>query len=99
MSSVIANEPGTPEATDIDAGSIGTAISAISLRQSSNLPTLNIDGVRAATTWSDIVSESTASVGENTIEGFSTYPNPVNNGRLTVTTSNSNEKKLQFIVF
>ena len=94
LSSVIANEPGTPEATDIDAGSIGTAISAISLRQSSNLPTLNIDGVRAATTWSDIVSESTASVGENTIEGFSTYPNPVNNGRLTVTTSNSNEKEV-----
>lgn len=37
---------------------------------------------------------ATASVGENTIIGFSSYPNPVNNGRLTVRTSNSNEKEV-----
>ena len=36
----------------------------------------------------------TLSIKKNTIEGFTAYPNPVNNGRLTVTTSNSNEKEV-----
>ena len=37
---------------------------------------------------------NTASVGENTIDGFTAYPNPVNYGRLTVKTSNSNKKEV-----
>lgn len=37
---------------------------------------------------------ATASLGKNTIEGFSTYPNPVNNGRLTIKSSNSDEKEI-----
>tara|TARA_R110002124_G_scaffold71661_1_gene191852 strand:+ start:7870 stop:9951 length:2082 start_codon:yes stop_codon:yes gene_type:complete len=37
---------------------------------------------------------NTASVGENTIEGFAAYPNPVNNGMLTIRSSNSGEKNI-----
>jgi hypothetical protein len=37
---------------------------------------------------------NTASIGDNIIEGFTAYPNPVQNGRLTVTTSNSKEKEV-----
>ncbi|MDG1039384.1 MAG: T9SS type A sorting domain-containing protein [Polaribacter sp.] len=94
LSSVVANEPGTPEATDTDAGSIGVPISAVSFRQSSNIPTVNIDGVRVATTWNDIMTESTASLEKNALPGFSSYPNPVNNGSLTVITSGSKEKEV-----
>lgn len=92
LTSGVSTEPGTAEATNT--GNSGTAISSVAFRQSSNVPTANIDGVRVATTWSDIMSEATASIGENSIEGFSSYPNPVNYGRLTVKTSNSNKKEV-----
>lgn len=36
----------------------------------------------------------TAGVGEKTIQGFASYPNPVNNGLLTIRSSNSNEKNI-----
>lgn len=36
----------------------------------------------------------TASVNERTIDGFTTYPNPVTNGYLNIKTSNSDEKEI-----
>ncbi len=92
LTSGVSTEPGTPEATNT--GNSGTGILSVAFRQSSNVPTANIDGVRVATTWNDIMTEATASIGKNSIQGFSSYPNPVNNGMLTVSTSNSNEKEV-----
>jgi len=50
----------------------------------------------AVTYWDDIsfVNNTTASVKENQINGFKTYPNPVSNGRFTITSSNSDEKEI-----
>jgi hypothetical protein len=92
LTSVVSTEPGSAETTNT--GVSGTGIKSVALRQSSGIPTVTIDGVRVATNWSDIVSEATASINEKTIKGFSSYPNPVNKGRLTVMTSNSNEKEV-----
>ncbi|MFY0603960.1 MAG: T9SS type A sorting domain-containing protein [Flavobacteriaceae bacterium] len=36
-----------------------------------------------------------ASVGDNTIEGFAAYPNPVNNKRFTITTNSISEKEVR----
>ena len=47
-------EPGTPEATNT--GAAGNAISAVAFRQSSNIPTGTVDGIRVANTWSAIMS-------------------------------------------
>jgi len=66
-------EPGSPETSDT--GTSGTSISAISFRQSSNVPTANIDGVRVATSWSDIISDPA-----NTLVSFSSSTATVNEG-------------------
>lgn len=92
LSSVVATEPSSVEATNT--GSSGTKVLSVGMRQSSNIPTVVIDGIRIATSWSDIVSEATASISEKSIQGFSTYPNPVRNGKLTISTSSSEEKEV-----
>ena len=56
LSAVTPTEPATPEATNT--GSTGTAIDAIAFRQSSNIPALAIDGVRVATSWNEIMNNS-----------------------------------------
>ncbi|MBL4569254.1 MAG: T9SS type A sorting domain-containing protein [Flavobacteriaceae bacterium] len=54
-----------------------------------------IDELRIGLTWTDVTpTAAVASVGERTINGFSTYPNPVNNGYLTVKTSSASEKEV-----
>jgi hypothetical protein len=48
----------------------------------------------STTYWDDLsfIKKAAASVSDNKIEGFATYPNPVTNNRFTIT-SNSNDKK------
>jgi len=57
LSAVTPTEPGTPEATNT--GTTGTAINSIAFRQSTNIPAVAIDGVRVATTWNEIMNNST----------------------------------------
>lgn len=57
LSAVAATEPAMPEATNT--GSTGTAITAFAIRQSSNIPAFLIDGVRVATSWNEIMNNST----------------------------------------
>jgi hypothetical protein len=57
LSAVAATEPTTPEATNT--GAIGNAINAIAFRQSTNIPAVNIDGVRVADNWTEIMNNST----------------------------------------
>ena len=67
------------------------------IRQDSSgeTPDTNFDELRIGTTWAHVTpKDAAASIAKNSIEGFTAYPNPVNNGRLTVTTSNSNEKEV-----
>ncbi len=52
-----ATEPATPEATNT--GTSGTTIESVALRQSGDIPTSTIDGIRVATAWSDIMTAST----------------------------------------
>jgi hypothetical protein len=57
LSAVTPTEPAMPEATNT--GSTGTSITAIAFRQSSNIPSVLIDGVRVAESWTEIMNNST----------------------------------------
>ena len=57
LSAVTPTEPMTPEATDT--GTTGRSISAIAFRQSTGIPSVLIDGVRIATSWNEIMNNST----------------------------------------
>jgi hypothetical protein len=57
LSAVTPTEPAMPEATNT--GTTGTTINAIAFRQSSNIPAVAIDGVRIATSWNEIMNNST----------------------------------------
>jgi len=92
LTSVVTTEPTLTEATNT--GNSGTPISSVALRQSSNIPTASVDGIRVGESWTDIMTGATASVNERTIDGFTTYPNPVTNGYLNIKTSNSDEKEI-----
>ena len=92
LTSVVAAEPSTAEATQTGDG--GTTVLSIGIRQSGGIPAALIDGVRAATNWSDLMANSTASVKNNAIAGFSTYPNPITNNTFTLTSASNEEKSV-----
>lgn len=74
--------------------SIGN-VSSFDLRQSdsSENETVRVDNLMIGKTFGDVLTFSaTASVKNNQIEGFATYPNPVTNNSFTIT-SNSTDKK------
>jgi hypothetical protein len=76
---------------------IPTDLGRFLLRQDSGTetPTINFDELRISTSWADVTPKgAAASVEKNNIDGFMTYPNPVNNGRLTVSTASSSEKEV-----
>ena len=76
---------------------IPTDLGRFLLRQDSGTetPSINFDELRISTSWADVTPKgAAASVEKNNIEGFTTYPNPVNNGRLTITTSSASEKEV-----
>ncbi|MCB0445362.1 MAG: T9SS type A sorting domain-containing protein, partial [Gelidibacter sp.] len=78
-----ATEPSTPEATN--SGNVGTPISSVALRQSSNIPTAVIDGINVATNWAAV----TLSTGNFSINNFKVYPNPTSTGFVNISSSNS----------
>ena len=89
--------PGTNASTTVVGSAVATSLSKFILRQdkSSDTPAIDFDELRIGTTWAQVTPKgATASIGENTIEGFAAYPNPVNNGRLTIKSSNSDEKEV-----
>ena len=72
-----------------------SAINLFILRQDSTgeTPFVEIDALRISDNWTDVTpKDATASVTNNMIEGFATYPNPITNGSFTIT-SNSADKK------
>ena len=92
LTAVTSTEPTAAEATNT--GTAGTEISSVAMRQSSNIPSASIDGIRVALNWSDIMSNATASIKDNTIEGFATYPNPITNSTFTITSNSSSKKTI-----
>jgi hypothetical protein len=76
---------------------IPTDLGRFLIRQDSGTetPSINFDELRISTSWADVTPKgAAASVEKNNIEGFTTYPNPVNNGRLTIITSSASEKEV-----
>ncbi|MEO1032199.1 MAG: lamin tail domain-containing protein [Bacteroidota bacterium] len=82
LSAVTPTEPMTPEATNT--GGTGTAINAISFRQSSNIPNILIDGVRVSTTWNEIMNDSACGVSLGTAT-YTCTSNTVGDNNDTVT--------------
>ena len=74
-----------------------TAINTFILRQDSDkeTPFIEIDEVRIATSWATVTPKAAvASVAKQGILGFAAYPNPVNNGRLTITSASTDTKTI-----
>ena len=72
-----------------------SSINLFILRQDSTgeTPFVEIDALRISDNWADVTpKDATASVKNNQIEGFATYPNPVTSDNVTIT-SNSADKK------
>lgn len=88
----------TPPAANVTLATSATAkINRFLLRQDSTneTPAIDVDELRIGTTWADVTSNPTASVGENHIDGFAAYPNPVRGNGLTITTDSSDKKEVQ----
>lgn len=87
LTAVAATEPAMPEATNT--GSTGSTINAIAFRQSSNIPAVAIDGVRVATTWNEIMNNSTVpSLSIVTPADNSTFAPGTSSVDVTFTTQN-----------
>jgi len=91
LSAVTGTEPGTTEATSVD-GTNATSIAAIALRQSGGIPTCTVDGIRVATTWTDLMVESTspALVVSSAVSGldYEVSSGPSAEGTFTVSGTN-----------
>ena len=73
-----------------------TEINTFILRQDSDreTPFIQIDELRIDTSWAIVTPSAVASVERDSIEGFSTYPNPIKDKRFTISTSNSDKKEV-----
>lgn len=88
LSTPAATEPTTPEATNTAAGTY--SIGSVALRQSGNIPTVTVDGIRVGTTWNNTVVTTVLSTDENDINAFKLYPNPTSLGFVNIkSTSNA----------
>lgn len=73
------------------------AINLFVLRQDSSneTPFIELDALRISNSWADVTpNDGTASVANNSIEGFATYPNPVTNNRFTISSSSNGKKEI-----
>lgn len=69
LSAVTGSEPAA-EATSADGSTVISNANGIALRQSSNIPTGTVDGIRVATTWNDIMNDPVAITPTNHVTGF-----------------------------
>jgi hypothetical protein len=89
-----------PTVTLTDTDATPNATNRFILRQDSvdETPGMIIDELRLGTTWASVTpAAAAASVKNNSIEGFATYPNPITDNRFTIS-SNSNGKK-ELVIF
>ena len=74
-----------------------SSINTFIIRQDSDkeTPFIEMDELRISTSWADVTpKDNTASISDNLIDGFSAYPNPVRNGKLTITSATSDVKNV-----
>ena len=76
-------EPTSPEATNT--GTSGTTISFVSLRKSSKIPNLTIDGLNVSTTW-----ETVLTINEFNQNEFKIFPNPTSVRYVNIASNNTN---------
>ncbi|AXG68401.1 hypothetical protein KORDIASMS9_00616 [Kordia sp. SMS9] len=89
LSAVTPTEPAMPDATST--GTTGTAITSIAFRQSSNIPSVLVDGVRVAENWTEIMSNSSVpSLSIVTPADGTTFDPGTNSVDVTFTTQNVN---------
>ncbi len=87
-----------PTATLTETGGTANNLGRFLLRQDSNseTPPINFDELRIGTTWKQVTPKTaTASIGEDLIDGFAVYPNPVSNKRFTVATASTTLKEVK----
>ncbi len=72
-------------------------LSQFNIRQDSTgeTPFISFDELRIGTTWADVTPSATASVGDNAIEGFMVYPNPVNNKEFNIRSLSNTDRQVQ----
>lgn len=77
-------------------GTSGVTLSQFLIRQdsASKTPFITMDELQIGTTWADVAPTS-LSVTQNNIEGFAVYPNPVNNGEFSISSTSSASKQVQ----
>ena len=86
----------TATISGVDTGA-PAAINLFVLRQDSNneTPFIELDALRISTSWADVTpNDSTASISNNTIKGFATYPNPITKNSFTITSNSSSKKEV-----
>lgn len=74
-----------------------SAINTFIIRQDSDreTPFIEMDELRISTSWAEVTpKDNTASIVENSIDGFAAYPNPVKNGKLTISSKTSDVKNV-----
>lgn len=93
-----ANPPVATATQVATANDIPSNLGRFYLRQddADETPAINFDELRISTNWAEVApTAASASTKDNTIDGFSAYPNPVNNKRFTITTSSISEKNVK----
>lgn len=83
LTAPVVTEPATPEASDT--GTAGTIISAVALRQTSGIPTANVDGINVATSWTSVLSTNEFRASTS----FRVFPNPTSVGFVNITSYNT----------
>ena len=92
-------DPSTTGDTSISGSATSAStVSTFDLRQSdsSENETVRVDNLMLGQTFDDVLTFSggTASVKNNTIEGFATYPNPVTNKEFTISSRSTSVKEV-----
>lgn len=91
-------DPSVSTDTSISGSDDGAAtVTSFDLRQSdsSENETVRVDDLMIGQTFAEVlVFGATASLKENQIKGFALYPNPVNNGYITVKTADNSAKQV-----
>ncbi len=90
-------ESTAPAATLTETGGTAGNLGRFVLRQdsASETPAMYFDELRISTAWQEVTLNGVVSVPENFIQDFAAYPNPVRNGKVTITTADTAAKTIR----
>jgi hypothetical protein len=92
-------DPSVATDTSISGSDTGAAsLASFDLRQSDSSvnETIRVDNLMIGQTFDNVLvfAAPTASIKDNTIEGFATYPNPITNSTFTITSNSASKKTI-----